>query len=559
MILAIFSCIFDNCDQQIQTLNTLFRILFILCITCLSFSLSAQYQFVGQARFVQDSCIQLTNNEFNQFGSFWFLEKVDLSESFNVQAELFLGEEDAGADGIVFALQPLSNNVGMAGGEIGIGGISPSLFVEIDTWQNTGKGDPGFDHIAIMKNGNLDHSSSNNLAGPVPALQTGENIEDGNFFRFQIRWEAELQTLTVFFDCQEVLTYTGDVINEIFDGDGEVFWGFTAATGGARNVHQVCIEFATFESTLEDVVLCPGGKTQLQAEGGFSYLWSPPEGLSATNIPNPIASPTETTTYTVEVTGQCNEKFFDEVEIVIDGSLTDLDLGPDTTICGSEIFALEVDLERATSYLWSDGSTERTLTPDRSGFYAVTVTVDEICITEDWINLDILFEPSVQLGEDTVLCLQSDVFQLSNPFQNGSYQWSTGAVSESINISEPGIYGLEISNECGTDSDEIDIDFEDCRSVYLPTAFSPNADGINDWFYLFSDGDVSLINAMEIYDRWGNLLFRNENFLPNVEIQGWDGKFRNQRVNTGVYIYKLELTFRDGYKTIIKGDVISLR
>lgn len=535
------------------------RILVILLFVSFTYDLPAQYQLVGEAEFVQDSCIQLTGNAFNQFGSFWFLEKVSLSESFNVQAELYFGESDGGADGIVFALQPLSNNVGQAGGEIGIGGISPSLFVEIDTWQNGEKGDPQYDHIAIMKNGNLNHNSSSNLAGPIEALEDRSNIENDEFFRFQIRWDADLEELKVFFDCKEVLSYSGDIINEIFSGDDEVFWGFTAATGGARNTHRVCVEFATFETTLEDVVLCPGGKTQLRAEGGFSYLWSPPEGLSDINIPNPIASPTVTTLYTVEVTGQCEEKYFDEVEIIIDGSLTDLDLGQDTSFCASDFFELSVDLERATSYLWSDGSTESTLMPIQSGFYAVTVLVDDICVTEDWINLDINFEPFVDLGEDTTLCLQSDPYLLTNGLLNGSLAWSNGAIAESIMIQEPGIYGLEISNDCGVDYDEIEIDLEDCRSYYLPNAFSPNGDGINDKFYLFTDGDISIINSFEIYDRWGNQVFKNKDVLPNEAINGWDGKYKGKIAPIGIYIYKVEVTFRDGFTTILKGDLTNMK
>jgi len=528
---------------------------FVVCIV----DLSAQYQLVGQANYVQDSCIQLTKNENNQFGSFWFLEKVSLGESFNVQAELYLGDDDGGADGIVFALQPNSNNVGGAGGGIGIAGIAPSLFVEIDTWQNGEKGDPKDDHIAIMKNGNLNHNSTSNLAGPIEALENNRNIENDEFFRFQIRWNADLQELKVFFDCKERLTYTGDIVNEIFSGDEEVFWGFTAATGGARNDQRVCIEFATFESTLEDVVLCPGGKTQLTAEGGSNYLWSPSEGLSAIDISNPIASPQVTTLYTVEVTGQCNEKYFDDVEIIVDGNLTDLDLGPDTSVCAADFFELSVDLERATSYAWSDGSTGQTLRPVQSGFYAVTVLVDDICITEDWINVDVNFEPNVDLGEDTTLCLQSEAYSLSNNFLNGSLAWSTGADSEFILIQEPGTYGLEISNECGVDHDEIAIDLEDCRSYYLPNAFSPNGDGINDRFYLFTDGDVSIINSFEIYDRWGNMVFRNQDILPNDAQNGWDGKYKNQAVPLGIYVYKVELTFRDGFPTILKGDLTNMK
>ena len=79
-------------------------------------------------------------------------------------------------------------------------------------------------------------------------------------------------------------------LNEVFGGDPNVFWGFTSATGGARNLHQVCYGYTTFLDGFEDVVICPGGQFQIKLSGGVKYHWTPETGLSNPNIANPVAA-----------------------------------------------------------------------------------------------------------------------------------------------------------------------------------------------------------------------------------------------------------------------------
>ncbi len=528
---------------------------FFLWFFCHANFAVAQFNLVGQAYEVSDSCFVLTESENNKVGAFWFLEKVDLNESFSVKAELYFGSNDDGADGIVFALQPLSNNTGSAGGGIGIEGVNPSLFVEMDTWQNTDRSDPSYDHISLMKNGSLNHNSSNNIVGPVAAMSGNGNVENDEYYKFQVNWNNERQMLDVFFDCKKVLTYEGDLINEIFNGDPKVFWGFTAATGGARNKHIVCLKYASFESKLADVVLCRGGKTQLNAIGGVEYFWSPSEGLSEDNISNPIASPLETTTYTVEIVGECGEVVFDEVEIIVDGSLTDLDIGPDTSLCDFEDLFLTVDLERATAYNWSNGSTEQSIEVFSSGLYSVTVTVDDECITEDWIKVEVTKSPIVDLGTDTILCTQSTEYILSNGFNDGVFIWNEGSMEETLTVSSPGFYSLNIENDCGSAFDEVFIDFEDCRSLYIPNAFSPNGDGINDFFHLHTDGDIIEAKLFKIFDRWGTEIYSNNGSIINGSEVHWDGKLRSQVLPPDVYLYFIKVLYRDGIEELFFGDV----
>jgi hypothetical protein len=64
---------------------------------------------------------------------------------------------------------------------------------------------------------------------------------------------------------------------------------------------------------------------------------------------------------------------------------------------------------------------------------------------------------------------------------------------------------------------------------------------------------------MRIYDRWGELLFENENFTPNIPQFGWNGIARGDKVNPGVYVYVVEVEYFDGSSDVLSGDVTVIR
>ena len=145
-------------------------LLFLVCLLCVT-SAPAQFFLNGSAVATNDSCFQLTPAENWQVGSIWNGELIDLNQSFEVIADVFLGCEDTeGADGMVFGLQPVSTSIGQAGGGIGFENVMPSLGVEFDTYLNADFGDPEFDHLAIIRDGILNHNVlQGSLAGPVQA------------------------------------------------------------------------------------------------------------------------------------------------------------------------------------------------------------------------------------------------------------------------------------------------------------------------------------------------------------------------------------------------------
>lgn len=217
---------------------------YLLLVTLL-FCLSAkaqQYTVNGNASQINCHCYTLTPNQGNMSGSVWNNNRIDLSVSFDFTFDVNLGCVDGnGADGIAFVLQPISTNVGTSGSGLGFGGISPSIGVTLDTYQNSSPdNDPFYDHIAIQQNGNLNHLAPQNLAGPLAISATSNDVEDCQDHRLRIKWEVSTKTLSVYFDGVARLNLVNDLVATTFGGNPSVFWGFTGSTGGLFNLQKFC-------------------------------------------------------------------------------------------------------------------------------------------------------------------------------------------------------------------------------------------------------------------------------------------------------------------------------
>ncbi len=96
-------------------------------------------------------------------------------------------------------------------------------------------------------------------------------------------------------------------------------------------------------------------------------------------------------------------------------------------------------------------------------------------------------------------------------------------------------------------------------NIFIPNIFSPNGDGINDLFYVQTNPEVTGINVMRVFDRWGNIVFEKFNFLPNDADAGWDGTFNGKPMNPDVYTYWVEMTTTRGKNVTKAGDVTLVR
>ena len=278
--------------------KTSFKLITLISTLIGFLNVSAQFQINGSASQIDCKCYQLTSNISNQAGSVWNSFQIDLTQPFDFSFDVFLGcnntSQWVGADGIVFGLQPISTNIGSAGGAMGFGGVSPSIGVFIDTWQNPAHNDPLNDHISINMNGDQTHNSPNNLAGPY---DLGE-IEDCAFHTLRAVWTPSIDTYTIFFDGNLVLIHVADIVNTIFNGNPLVYWGFTGSTGTQFNNQRFCIDIPDITINTSSVSIVDehcnqqdGSISGITYSGGlspFSVSWNsaPSSSIDTSNLSN---------------------------------------------------------------------------------------------------------------------------------------------------------------------------------------------------------------------------------------------------------------------------------
>lgn len=218
------------------------KLFFLLPLLIFGNRVFAQYTVNGSASANSCHCYTLTPNGFTLSGSVWNNNKINLAQSFDFNFDIYLGcTDDNGADGIAFMMQPISTSVGSTGGGLGAEGISPSVAVTIDTWQNAESNDPAYDHVAVQLNGNIDHANpASNIAGPVTALASSGNIEDCEWHTLRVKWDASITELSIYIDGNFRLNVAKDFVTDVFGSNPDVYWGFTGSTGGSANLQQFC-------------------------------------------------------------------------------------------------------------------------------------------------------------------------------------------------------------------------------------------------------------------------------------------------------------------------------
>ena len=124
-------------------------------------------------------------------------------------------------------------------------------------------------------------------------------------------------------------------------------------------------------------------------------------------------------------------------------------------------------------------------------------------------------------------------------------------------LKEPGGYSLNLYSQSGCDSSVFLILSH--YKAYLPSAFTPNGDGINDFFTLTGDTDLRSIEQLTIFNRWGKMVYIGQGLSPNNLSQGWDGKSRGQDMPEGVYVFHAKLDFGQGSPHWVSGSISLIR
>ncbi len=646
-----------------KLLNFYFLTLLTLFLSIRSFS---QYILNGSARQNTCNCYTLTTEVMFDSGSVWNANKINLENSFDFHFNAYLGCLDfSGADGIVFILQRVTGQVGRAGEGLGFEGVSPSVGISLDTWQNFNRNDPWFDHISIQLNGNITHG--NDLAGPVQAVIGNANIEDCNWHVFRITWDASTKTLATYLDGQFRLQAQIDLVASVFNNDPMVYWGFSGATGGEYNVQKFCTALnPAFTTNLTDSSTCVGNPVVFtdQSESFTTiedFYWDFGDGTTST-AQNPPAHSYSPGAYIVKhvITGQdgcasdtlrktinigakpvanfslfdtCTNKILGIKDLstsafgelsqwtwLLDGSVysgnpqpgfADLSLSshqlklavdniygcmsdtvtkdfsvhvtPVVTInspfdgCWKQPVSFsgqQIDnATRITEWNWKfdDGalshgqSTAHVYSRGGQKTVHLTVFADDRCFSNDTskqINIEDIY---LDAGKDT--SVRSNTPFMLHASWSGNFTglpgitWSPSTGLSSIGSYDPTsilendqrYYLVAITDAGCIARDSVKINIFNFPGVLVPSAFTPNHDGLNDILKPRYNG-IKRLDYFSIYNRWGQLVFRTSD-----KEKGWDGNLNGQPQGVQTFVWIVNAEDFDGRKYALRGTTTIIR
>lgn len=282
---------------------------------------------------------------------------------------------------------------------------------------------------------------------------------------------------------------------------------------GLNTEQQVCKEIEVFGANVDlgpDTTLCEGKNLLLDAGSGFqSYLWN-----NGVNTQTMIVN--SSGTYSVRVTSPAGCQAEDSIHVIFKpNSFTTVD----TTICFGEGYFAEGQQQTV------------------SGTYIDTLSAPNGC--EHYITTHLTVEPfiPVTIGKDTCMNEGTTIGLIADVPGATAYTWQDGSHDTTMTVTSPGLYWVRVSvNKC-VNSDSIHIIA--CPVVtyfYLPDAFTPNGDGLNDVFRPIGTEIVDY--HLIVFNRWGQLVFES-----SATEKGWDGTFNGSKCEPGVYTYTL--TYRD--------------
>jgi gliding motility-associated-like protein len=270
--------------------------------------------------------------------------------------------------------------------------------------------------------------------------------------------------------------------------------------------------------------------TKNPGQGELSWYTGETESYFTNSSGNPI--PAEFSTGEVTV--------YEPPDIILDQS---------KTVCTGQfanLMSIAVGNQPPIDYLWiyPDGDTTTndpfffSVTQVDAGLYTLLATDRVGCTDQKSIELIVSENPVAAFhGTDTLEMQAGDLLDAGTGLS--SYLWNTGDSTESIVINAEGMYKIEMESQVGclgSDSVYVKLTSEEIPETHLfiPNAFTPDGDGVNDTFLaLYNGNDISHF-TMEVYDRWGGRIFRSDNILT-----GWDGKKNGKDCPGGVYVYKI--------------------
>ncbi|MDB9701596.1 PKD domain-containing protein [Salibacteraceae bacterium] len=296
-----------------------------------------------------------------------------------------------------------------------------------------------------------------------------------------------------------------------------------------------------------DTVICLQDTFQLDADSlAISYLWGGGETSRFITIDS-------TDTYIVTVFNtRCAGS--DSIHVEFRPTVNGLAIGvldsTDTVCDGEPMRFTGITSRSVVDWMWSfgDGDTDTAQVSEHSyvsgGNYTVELEATYLCGQDSITDLfsetvKITQTPSVELGADTFAC--TDVVQI-RPQENDDfgydYRWFFGGEElekgYELTVTEEGIYRLFVNNDGCTTEDSIQVFFS--TEFVIPNVFTPNSDGVNDYFRIQVTPECHDFDEMSVYNRWGTLVF----FTQRPLFEAWNGYNQaGEKLSPGMYFYQL--------------------
>lgn len=387
--------------------------------------------------------------------------------------------------------------------------------------------------------------------------------------------EGEHITLTA--EGADEYEWTDGIINDedyTPDGFGEFEYSVTGTNSETGCTNTVDILITVFENpsvtahtTLDEI--CLGESIILSGEGASSYLWE--DGI----IDGESFTPPSLGTHLFTVTGMSDEGCVNTATIAVDV----LDCEPvlagfkmPNEVCVNDcITIMDTSLGNVIDWSWEFGPgiepgtasvQNPTICLNEPGTYSITLNAVAFNGAESTYNQELLVHenPTIYVSSDTIIDLGGTANLFGTTLSEGDFLWSPENLVEcsdcQITTSSPEetqTYNMMFIDENGCKvEDQILVMVNYRLSVGVPSAFSPNGDGNND--VLFVKGLALKSIYFTIYNRYGQQIFESTN--QNI---GWDGTFKNQEQNPGVFTWVLNYETLDGKSGKVKGNTTLIR
>ena len=277
-----------------------------------------------------------------------------------------------------------------------------------------------------------------------------------------------------------------------------------------------------------EIQLCEGNQAELAATTYSEVLYSWSTGESGNKIVVEKGG-----VYSVEIIHPC---FTQHQNFIVDEIASpNFEISGDTDLCEGE--KTEIEILTNSDIIWWDGNNKPSRVFSNQGVFLFDL-IEDACVFPQELNINMRELPEIDFRTNRISkCMGKQTILDPDIVYAEQLLWSSGDTLSNTLVTDPGIYSLTAYNSCGETTKTIEVIDEECEcSVYIPNAFSPNGDGLNDTFQVVCDCEMSDY-TLKIYNRWGQLVFETEN--PEM---GWTAEFDDNGFSSPNSLYSYKLT-----------------